>query len=74
MDGDADVYGIGSDHLMINHVSGNHIWQIIYDVAAAAGYAILPVGRAACVPRDNMVADLPVELRAAMIAFKLGER
>jgi hypothetical protein len=34
-DGEADVYGVGSDHLMFNHPGGEVIWQVMVDVAKA---------------------------------------
>jgi hypothetical protein len=43
-DGEADVYGIGTDSLMINHASGQHIWQIMINVARAANMVIMPIG------------------------------
>jgi hypothetical protein len=38
------VYGIDSDHLMISHASREHMWQVIFDLAVAAAYVVMPVG------------------------------
>ena len=71
-DGAADVYGLGSDCLMINHASGTLIWQVMVDVARAAGYVILPVGVPACVVREEMIGDLPGELRDGAVVVRSG--
>jgi hypothetical protein len=47
-DGDAEVYRLGGDGLMITHASGEFIWQVMVDVAVAGGYVIMPVGCAPC--------------------------
>ena len=47
-DGDADVYGLGTDSLMFTHASCRQVWQVMVDVAHAAGYAIMPVGCPTC--------------------------
>ena len=70
-DGKADVYGLG-DGLMINRATGQLIWQILVDVSAASDYAILPIGRPVCVPREDMIAQLPDELRGAAIVVNSG--
>ena len=64
-DGEADIYGLGDNDqgLMINHANGRQIWQLIVDVARAAGYAVLPVGCPVCVVDEVMIAHLPDELR-----------
>jgi hypothetical protein len=64
-DGEADIYGLADNDqgLMINHASGRQIWQLIVDVARAAGYAVLPVGCPVCVVDDAMIGHLPDELR-----------
>jgi hypothetical protein len=72
-DGEADVYGLGTDHLMINHASGTHIWQIMIDVARAADLAILPVGGPTCVVDTAMFASLPEELREDAVLVGSGK-
>jgi hypothetical protein len=64
-DGEADIYGLGNNDqgLMINHATGRQIWQLIVDVARAAGYAVLPVGCPVCVVDEVMIGHLPDELR-----------
>jgi hypothetical protein len=70
-DGEADVYGLG-DGLMINHASGQVIWQLLVDVSAASDYAILPIGRPVCVTRQEMIAQLPDELRGCAVVVNSG--
>ncbi|MFI7609356.1 hypothetical protein ACIBTV_30180 [Micromonospora sp. NPDC049366] len=41
-DGDAEVYGLGSDGLMFTHADGRLIWQVLVDVARTADYLIMP--------------------------------
>ena len=73
-DGEADVYGLGeSDQgLMINHASGRRIWQLIVDVAVAAGYVVLPVGCPVCVVDEVMIGHLPEELRPDVVLVRDG--
>jgi hypothetical protein len=64
-DGEAHIYGLGDNEqgLMINHATGRQIWQLIVDVARAAGYAVLPVGCPVCVVDEVLINHLPDELR-----------
>jgi hypothetical protein len=71
-DGNADVYGLGGADLMINQASGELIWQVIVDVARAAGYAIMPVGCPVCVVRDEMIDDLPGDLQDGALVVRSG--
>jgi hypothetical protein len=73
-DGEADIYGLGDgDHgLMVNHASGRQIWQVIVDVARAAGYVVLPVGCPVCVLDEAVIGHLPVELREDTVLVRDG--
>ena len=71
-DGDADVFGIGTTGLMINHASGESVWQIVVDVAAAGDYAIMPVGTPVCIVREDMKDDLPEALRIDAVVVSSG--
>jgi|SRR5579875_842608 len=71
-DGEADVYGLG-DGLLVNHASGQLIWQILVDVSAASDYAIMPIGRPVCVTRKEMIDELPQELRGGAVVVGSGE-
>jgi hypothetical protein len=71
-DGEADVYGVGSDHLMFNHAGGEVIWQVVVDVAKAADWVIMPVGCHVCVMREDMISELPVELRDNAVVINSG--
>jgi hypothetical protein len=72
VDGEADVYGLGRSSLMVNHASGEQIWDLILTVAAAAGWVIMPVGCPVCVVADEQAADLPDELRGGVIVVRTG--
>jgi hypothetical protein len=72
-DGEADVYGLGTDSLMFTHASGRQVRQVMVDVAHAAGYAIMPVGCPTCVTRVEHVADLPEEVRSSVVVIQNGD-
>lgn len=71
-DGAADVFGIGTTGLMINHASGESIWQLVVDVAGAGDYAIMPVGTPVCIVREDMKDDLPAALRVDAVVVRSG--
>jgi hypothetical protein len=71
-DGEADVFGIGQAGLMINHASGEFIWQVMLDAALAGHYAIMPVGCPACIVREDMRDDLPDSLQATAVVVRSG--
>jgi len=71
-DGEADVYGLGGDHLMISHAAGERIADLIVQIARSARWAILPAGCPACVTGGEMIADLPDELRESAIVVTSG--
>jgi hypothetical protein len=71
-DGDAEVYGVGTDGLMFTHASGRRIWDVMYDVARAGDWAIMPVGCATCVPTASMIVNLPDDLRANAVVVGSG--
>jgi hypothetical protein len=65
-DGEADVYGLADspmNGLMFNHVEGDAAWDVIYEIALAAKWVVMPVGCAVCVPSEEIVDSIPEELR-----------
>jgi hypothetical protein len=66
------VDGLGGASLMINHASGELIWQVMVDVARAAGFVIMPVGCPVCVAREEMIEDLPGELQDGAVVVRSG--
>jgi hypothetical protein len=74
-DGEADVFGVDepSSGLMFNHVSGAAAWSLIFDVARAAGFAVMPVGCRACVVSADMLRELPEELMADALVISSGD-
>ena len=71
-DGGADVYGVGSDAVLINHASGQLIWQLMVEVAEAAGWVVMPAGCPVCVVREEMISDLPADLRDHAVVVRSG--
>ncbi len=60
LDGDAAVYGLKeADSLMFNHVSGQHVWDVMVEVAKAGSYVIMPVGCPTCVVDAADAVELP---------------
>lgn len=63
-DGGVDIYGLDSpEGFMINHATGEVIWNAVVAVADAADLTILPVDAPACVTRSELLDELPAELR-----------
>lgn len=53
------LYGI-----MFNHIDGDAAWDVIYEIAVAGDWVILPVGGPVCVVADEHVVAVPPEARA----------
>ena len=48
-DGEAEVYGSDpSRGFMFTHASGRRVWDVIYNLARAAGFVVIPVGTPRC--------------------------
>jgi hypothetical protein len=65
VDGSASVYGASDSPLhglMFNHVEGESAWDLIYDVAVASHWAIMPVGCPICLVDDGLIGLLPSDL------------
>lgn len=59
-DGEAEVYGGDpSRGFMFTHASGRRVWDVIYEVARAAGFVVIPGGCATCVVDSATIAHLP---------------
>jgi hypothetical protein len=58
-DGGAACYGYGTDGLMVNHAGGHQIWDLLVQVAQAAGLVIMPVGCPVAVTDPSQIADVP---------------
>jgi hypothetical protein len=71
-DGDAEVYGVGTDGVMFTHASGRRVWDVILEVARAGNWVIMPVGCPTCVPTASMIAELPDDLRAEAVVVNSG--
>ena len=75
-DGDTAIYGLddpGAGHLMINHAEGRVIWDVIYDLALAAGFVIMPIGCGTLVPAAELIAHLPPGLPKPILQVGSGK-
>jgi hypothetical protein len=57
---------------MINHATGRAVWDLMFDVAVAGGYAVMPIGCPTCVTAPEQLAHLPVELREDAVLVRSG--
>ena len=69
----ADVYGVGGTSLMVNHSTGGQIYDVLYAVAAAGRWAVIPPGCPTCVTSDDLLNDLPEVLRRNAIVVTSGD-
>lgn len=68
--GSASVYGALESpmtRLMFNHVDGVKAWDVIFEVAKAAGWVVMPVGGPICLVNERQMASLPEELRDGLV-------
>ena len=71
-DGGAEVYGLGTDSLLVSRPSGERVFDLLVEVAALAGWAIMPVGCATCVTDEAAIRELPDELRDDVVLVRSG--
>ena len=65
-DGSADVYGVDEvplHSLMFNQIDGDLAWDVIFDVAVAGDWVVLPIGCPVCIIDDAQADSIPDELR-----------
>jgi hypothetical protein len=72
-DGGAEVYGLGTDSLLVSRPSGQRVYELLVEVATIAGWAIMPVGCATCVTDEAMIRDLPAELSDDVVLVRSGD-
>ena len=70
---EASVYGVGATELMVTHSTGGEIYDVLYAVAAAGRWAVMPVGCLTCVTSPDLLAELPDELRDQAIVVTSGD-
>ena len=63
-DGGAEVHGLDdpSTGLMFAHLSGRAIWDVVFDVARAGGFVVMPMGCAVGVLGEGDIEHLPASL------------
>jgi hypothetical protein len=72
-DGGAEVYGLGSDSLLVSRPTGQRVFGLLVEAASVAGWAIMPVGCATCVTDDAVIKELPDELRDDVVLVRSGD-
>jgi hypothetical protein len=74
VDGSADVYGLddSSSGLMINHASGRAVWDLMYDIARAGAFAVMPVGCGTCVLEGSFATALAVGMPEPIVMVRSG--
>jgi hypothetical protein len=58
---------------MINHASGRQIWDVMFELARAAGFVVFPVGCPTCVIDDVSIEHLPDELASDVAIVRSGQ-
>ena len=72
--GTADIYGVDDTGMMINHLEGDALWDLLVETAIAAQWTIMPVGSPVCVFSDAMLEALPEGLDEDAIMISSGEQ
>lgn len=57
-DGGADVY-LESSHMLVNHMVGDAVWDLLVEGARAAGWVVLVPGRPALLTDESQREHLP---------------
>lgn len=73
-DGTADVYGIDTPDrgFMFNHVGGRTAWDVIFAVAQAAGFVVMPVGCGTLLVDDALRRELPEGTPEPVLPIRSG--
>ncbi|PJJ73367.1 hypothetical protein CLV46_2954 [Diaminobutyricimonas aerilata] len=71
-DGDAEVYGADDtpvNGLMFTHVTGEVAWDLMYEVAVAADWVIMPVGGPVCIVSEEQRATIREDLEDVAVVL-----
>jgi len=63
-DGSAAIFGLDTAPLtgvMINDVTGDLVWQVIFEAVVAANWTLMPVGCPVCIVDESQRATVPDE-------------
>lgn len=71
-DGSADVY-LDRGGMMANHVSGDHLWDLLVEGARAADWVIMPVGCPTCLTSEAQRTHLPADLQDDVVSIATGD-
>lgn len=68
----ADVYGLNDGGMMVNHIEGDGLWDVLVEAARAAEWTIMPTDCAVCVFSQEMLDALPEGLDADAVIISSG--
>ena len=73
-DGDGEVSGLErpAHGLTFRRCVGRDIWEVVFEVARAGGFVVVPVGRPTCVPRGISAEGLPEALGEHVVSVGSG--
>ncbi len=74
-DGEAYLYGMDTlgSNLMINHASGRAIWDVMFELACAGGFVVMPVGCGTCITEATEMSDLPDAVPEPITVIRSGQ-
>lgn len=54
-----EIYGLEGDSMMVTHIDGDGLWDLLIDAARAADWAVMPVGFPPLVFSQGVLDALP---------------
>jgi hypothetical protein len=74
VDGESDVFGIddAGSGLMFVNPQGLVIWDVMVDIAKAAGFVVMPIGCGTCIVDERIVSDLPEGIPKPVVMVRSG--
>jgi hypothetical protein len=69
----AEIYGLESDSMMVTHIEGDGLWDLLVHAARAADWTVMPVGCPAIVFSQAMLDDLPEGLDEGAVIISSGD-
>ena len=73
-DGGADIYGPPDPDswLMVNHAEGSDVWELMYQMAAAGPYQVMPIGCETFVTAADHLGLVPDEAQRPIVLVACG--
>lgn len=68
------VYGIdrAGSGLMFSRPSGSDVWDVMFDIARAARFVVMPLGCGTCLADDSIRASLPEDIPQPVTLVRSG--